>query len=239
MFTNGHKLIMDMGVDAVAHPLLTRHYDELLLGNMREDVYKLPFVQRFMLGKGLTHYYRPGRRGGAFRFVPGAPARADWLFDGALRRFAAGYPRDAFFALGRVVHLLSEMVAPVHAQVVLHWRGDGFEMLLEREHARLRRLPLPAWPRAARTAGRLVHDLAVVCQRFPCDRTRNVPGYVAWRLGLRARPTRETVEAQAAALVPLGGAYTAALCALFLERAGAITPAPAGATGSFAGPSPG
>jgi hypothetical protein len=218
MFTNGHKLIMDMGVDAIAHPLFARHYDELLLGNMREDVYKFPFVRRFMLGKGLTHYYRPGRPGGAFPFVPGAPARSDWLFEGAVRRFADGHPRDAFFTLGRVAHLLSEMVAPVHAQVVLHWRGDGFEMLLEREHARLRALPLPPWPRNGGTAGRLVHDLAVACQRFPCDRTRNVPGYLAWRLGLRERPSRETVEAQAATLVPLGGAYMAALYALFLER---------------------
>ena len=84
VFTNGHKLIMDMGVDALPHPLLRRHYDELLLGNMREDVYKFPLVQRFMLGKGLTHYYRPGRRGGtgpgsaggtAARTTSRAPAR--------------------------------------------------------------------------------------------------------------------------------------------------------------------
>ena len=154
MFTNGHKLIMDMGVDAVAHPLLRERYDELLLGNMREDVYKFPFARRFMLGKGLTHYYRPGRPGGAFRFVPGAPARADWLFDGAVREWRAGHPRDAFFTLGRVVHLLSEMVAPVHAQVILHWRGDGFEMVLERDHQRLRALPLPSWPTPPPQRGR-------------------------------------------------------------------------------------
>jgi len=245
VFTNGHKLIMDMGVDALPHPLLRQNYDELLLGNMREDVYKFPLVERFMLGKGLTHYYRPGRRGGAFRFVLGAPARADWLFEGAVRRFAHGEARDAFFTLGRIAHLLSEMVAPVHAQVVLHWRGDGFEMLLEREHARLRRLSLPPWPLETRTAGRLVHALAVECQRFPCDRTRNVPGYVAWRLGLRERPTRATVESQAAVLVPLGGAYMAALFALFLEQVGVakvaadVTPPRAGATSSCAGRSTG
>jgi hypothetical protein len=219
MFTNGHKLIMDLGIDAVADPLLRRHYDDLLLGNLREDVYKFPLVRRFMLGKGLTHYYRPGRRGGAFRFVPGAPARADWLFDGALGELRAGHARDAFFTLGRVVHLLSEMVAPVHAQVVLHWRGDGFEMRLERDHERLRGLPLPPWPTHLRSAGALVHELAVFCQRFPCDRTRNVPGYIAYRLGLIERPSARTVDEQVAALVPAGGAYMAALFALFLERA--------------------
>ena len=220
MLANGHKLIMDMGVDAIAHPLFARHYDELPLGNLREDVYKLPFVRRFMVGKGLTHYDRPGRGGGVLPFLPGAPARADRLFDGAVRCFADGCPRDAFFTLGRVVHLLSEMVSPIHAHAVLHWRGDGFETLLEREPARLRALPLPAWPRDASSAGRLVHDLAVASRRFPCDRTRNAPGWVAWRLGLRKRPSAEAIEAQAATLVPLGGAYVAALHALFLERVG-------------------
>ena len=226
MLANGHKLIMDMGVDAIAHPLFARHYDELLLGNLREDVYRLPLAGRFMLGKGLTHYYRPGRGGGALPFVPAAPARADRLFDAAVRAWGDERPRDAFFALGRAVHVLSEMVSPIHAHAVLHWRGDGFEMLLEREHARLRRLPLPCWPREPRTAGRLVHELAVACRRFPCDRTRNLSGYLAWRLGRRTRPSPEAIESQVAVLVPLGGAYVAALYALFLERVGVGAAAP-------------
>jgi hypothetical protein len=246
VFTNGHKLIMDMGVDAIAHPWFTEHYDALLLGNLREDVYQLPFLRRFMLGKGLTHYYRPGRRGGAFPFVPAAPTRADWLFQGAVREHRAGNARDAFFTLGRVVHLLSEMVAPVHAQVILHWRGDPFEMYLEARHAELRRLPLPPWPTGQSTAGALVHDLAVFCQRYPCDRTRNVPGFVGWKLGLFRRPGAEEVLAQVHALVPMGAAYTAALYALFLERigtpkaaTGSVTPRPPAATGAWSGPSPG
>ena len=220
MLANGHKLLLDMGVDAIAHPLVARHYDELLLGNLREDVYELPFVGRFVLGKGLTHYERPARGGGVLPFVPAAPARAERLFEGALQAWAEGHPRDAFFTLGRVVHILSEMVSPIHAHAVLHWGGDGFEALLERDHARLRRLPLPAWPRVTSSAGGLVHELAVACRRFPCDRTRNLPGYLAWRLGLRARPSSGTIESQAAVLVPLGAAFVAALHALFLERAG-------------------
>ena len=66
-------------------------------------------------------------------------------------------------------------------------------------------------------------------QGFPCDRTRNVPGYLAYRLGLRRRPTRDEVAAQVTALVPAGGAYTAALCALFLSRIGMASAMPASA----------
>jgi hypothetical protein len=218
MFANGHKLVMDMALDAVASDTLTRHYDPLLLGNLREDVYKFPFVTRFMLGKGLTHYYRPGRRWGVFPLVPGAPMRSNWLFDEGVRLYRAGRPRDGVFNLGRVVHLLSEMAAPVHAQIVLHWRGDPLEMYIERHAAALRSLPLPEVPEGARTAGELVHDLAVCTQRFPCDRTTNTQGYLLYRLGLRRRHTEEEAAAQARALIPMGAAYTAALYRLFLRQ---------------------
>jgi hypothetical protein len=220
MFANGHKLVMDMALDAVKSDVLARHYDPLLLGNLREDVYKFPFVPRFMLGKGLTHYYRPGRRWGVLPLVPGAPMRSNWLFDEGVRLYRAGKPRDGVFNLGRVVHLLSEMAAPVHAQIVLHWRGDPMEMYVEHHAAELRSLPIPAIPRGATTAGELVHELAVICQDYPCDRTTNTEGYLLYRLGLRRRHTEKEAEAQARALIPIGAAYTAALYRLFLQRAG-------------------
>ena len=219
MFANGHKVVMDMALDAVDSDVLRRHYDPLLLGNLREDVYKFPFVTRFMLGKGLTHYYRPGRRWGVLPLVPGAPRRSDWLFDEGVRLYRAGKPRDGVFNLGRVVHLLSEMAAPVHAQIVLHWRGDPFEMYVEKNARELRALPLPPFPEGG-SAGELVHRLAVDCQRFPCDRTTNTSGYLAYRLGLRRRQSPAEAEAQARTLIPLGAAYTAALYRLFLRRAG-------------------
>jgi hypothetical protein len=92
-------------------------------------------------------------------------------------------------------------------------------MYVEHHAQELRRLPLPPIPQGARSAGQLVHELAVECQRFPCDRTTNTQGYLAYRLGLRRRHTQEEAAAQARALIPLGAAYTAALYSLFLERA--------------------
>ena len=221
MFANGHRLIMDRALDALPDPVLTRHYGALLLGNLREDVYKLPFVARFTLGKGLTHYYRPGSWFGAFPLVPPAPGRTSRLVDRAVREHLAGKPRDALFWLGRAVHLLSEMAVPVHAQRVLHWRGDPFELYIERHHKNLRALPLPETPRATSPA-QLVHDLAVYTQAYPCDRTRNLMGFIGWKLGVFQRPSDEVVVAQVHALVPVGAAYVVALYRHFLERVAAL-----------------
>src|SRR4030095_17118756 len=112
MFASGHKLVMDRALDAVGHPALTEHYDALLLGNLREDVYKFPLVTRFMLGKGLTHYYKPGRRWGVFPLVPSAPTRSNWLFDRGVRLYRAGRRRDGLFSLGRPRPPSSELVSP-------------------------------------------------------------------------------------------------------------------------------
>lgn len=221
MFANGHKLIMDLALDAYPHPALHGRYDAMLLGNLREDVYKFPFMRRFMLGKGLTHYYKPGRRGGAFFFVPSAPTRSDFLFLRAVRLFREGKRDDAAYNLGRVAHLLSEMAAPVHAQMVLHWRGDPFEMYLETRVNELRPMKsLPPIPQGKRSAGELVHELAVFCQAYPCDRTRNLAGYVGWRLGLIPRHDAAIVDEQVRVLVPQGAAYTVALYRLFIEAVG-------------------
>jgi hypothetical protein len=218
MFGNGHRLVMDRALDALDDADFRQNYDALLLGNLREDVYKFPFLRRFMLGKGLTHYYRPGRIGGVWFFVPSAPRRTAWLFLRAVRLHRAGRIRDAYFWLGRAVHLLSEMAAPAHSSVVLHWYGDPFELYVEAHARELRTLPLPLLPEAAaraRTPEELVHLLAVHAQAFPCDRTRNVPGYVAWKLKLLRRPEPAEVVRQVRALIPMGAAFTLALARLF------------------------
>jgi hypothetical protein len=228
MFANGHRLVMDRALDELGDDAeLREHYDALLLGNLREDVYKFPFTKRFMLGKGLTHYYRPGRVGGVWFFVPSAPRRTGWLFERAVRLHRAGRPRDAWFALGRAIHLLSEMAAPVHSSVVLHWYGDPFELYVEANARELRKLPLPALPAGAaraRTAAELVHLLAVYSRQFPCDRTRNLPGWLAWKSGLLRRPADDVVVSQVRALIPMGAAFTLAMLRLFLA---AVRPAQA------------
>jgi hypothetical protein len=221
VFANGHRLIMDRALDELPGSPLHAHYDAMLLGNLREDVYKIPFLPRFVLGKGLTHYYKPGTWWGLAPLIPTAPRRSGWLFKKALRLWRAGRPRDGAFWLGRAVHLLSEMAAPVHAQVILHWRGDPFEMFLERNHAQLRSLPVAEIPVGAATPDELAHRLAVLTQAFPCDRTNNLPGWVGMKLGVWRPHPPEEVERQVRTLVPIGAAYTVALYRMFLERAAA------------------
>ena len=217
MFANGHKLIMDRALDELGHGPLHEHYDALLLGNLREDVYKFPFVSRFMLGKGLTHYYKPGSRWGLWPLVPSAPRRTGWLVKRGIELWRDGLRRDGAFLLGRAVHLLSEMAVPVHAQVILHWRGDPFEMYTEKHHHELRKLALPEIPDAVATPDELVHELAVECQAYPCDRTNNLPGFIAKKLGLLQSHSSDEVVRQVHVLVPLGAAYTVALYKMFLD----------------------
>jgi hypothetical protein len=215
---------MDRALDELGGSPLHEHYDALLLGNLREDVYKFPFVTRFMLGKGLTHYYKPGSRWGLWPLVPSAPTRTGWLVERGVQLWRDGHPRDGAFCLGRAVHLISEMAVPVHAQVVLHWRGDPFELYIERHHRELRRLPLPAIPEGHTTPDDLVHRLAVVCQDYPCDRTNHLPGLIAKLLGLRRPTSADEVVRQVHALVPIGAAYTLALYEMFLARCGELAP---------------
>src|SRR5205823_13865129 len=112
LFPNGHKPILDRAIAQPDSPAIEKLYGEILLGCLREDFYKVPLLSRCVRGKGLSHSYRPGTPWGVFIGVPGAPTRADWLFEQAVTEYKAGATRQAFFALGRAVHLVSEMAAP-------------------------------------------------------------------------------------------------------------------------------
>ena len=217
MFPNGHKLMLDRAVEALGHPALRAHYDALLLGCLREDFWNLGgWIVR---GKGLTHFAGATGGWGLFVGAPGAPRRADWLFERAVREHRAGRARDGFFWLGRAAHLVGEMAAPVHATRSIHWRGDGFESYLEAHAAELRALPVAELP-SGRSAAQLAGELAARARAFPADRTRNVAGFLAWKMGRLRRPSADEVLAQVRALVPLGAAYLAALCRAFLSEVG-------------------
>jgi hypothetical protein len=217
VFPNGHKLLLDRAVEAVSHPALRDNYDALLLGCLREDFWNLGgWVAP---GKGFTHFTGATGAWGLFIGVPGAPRRADRLFDRAVREHQSGREREAFFWLGRAAHLVGEMAAPVHATRSVHWRGDAFELYLEEHADELRALPLARIP-AGRSASQLAAELAARARAFRADRTRNPGGHLAWRLGLLPRPSEAEVLEQVHTLVPLGAAHLAALCMRFLSEVG-------------------
>jgi hypothetical protein len=204
VFPNGHRLLLEKAIAAVDDPALTAHADALLQGCNREDFWSV--AGREVRGLGITH------------FAYAAPWRARRLYARAVlehRRSA----RTGFFWLGRAAHLVSEMAAPVHAQGSIHWRGDAFELYLEDHAAELRALPVAEV--AAADASALARDLARRAREFPADRTRNLPGFLAWKLSLLQRPSPEQVLEQVRVLVPLGAGYTAALCRRFIAEVSA------------------
>jgi hypothetical protein len=193
VFRSGHRLLLEKAAAAVAHPLLDAHAGALVEGCFREDEYSI----------GLTH------------FAYAAPWRAGRLFARAVRGHASS-AREGFWWLGRAAHLVSEMASPAHAQGSFHWYGDAFELYLEQHCDELRGLPVADVPPDGAEA--LARGLALEARRHHADRTRNLPGYLAYRLGLRRRPTEAEVLAQVRELVPLGAGYTAALFRRFLAE---------------------
>ncbi len=131
MLWNGQRVVLDMAIRALGHPLTTRYRPA-----------------------------RPGLPGGLVPFLtPGPRGRADRLFAHAVEHYREGRLAAAFVQLGRAAHLLTDMACPVHAQGTVHMISDSFEWYVEGNAGFLETLPVP--PVAARgRASELVEDLA-------------------------------------------------------------------------------
>lgn len=219
MLTNGHFIVIDMAVRAVDHPLVTRYARTLVLGAFREDtgyVAPLHLVYPYL---SVTHFYRPGLPGGLIPFVvPGPRMRANHFFRRALREHRAGRIASSFIELGRVMHLLVDMACPTHAQRAIHVT-DPYEWWVDSHEKALRELAVPAMPDAGR-ASDIVERLAAFTQDYPADRTQNGWGALMRQLGIYERMDRETVAAQARAIMPVAAGHAAALLRLYLRSCG-------------------
>jgi hypothetical protein len=216
---NGQRVVLDMAIRVLGHPLVTRYRPALVLGALREDVWYVPLFGAVLDRPSLTHFYRPGLPGGLVPFLtPGPRWRADRLFERAVARYREGRPAAAFVQLGRAAHLLTDMACPVHAQRTVHMISDSFEWYVEGNARDLELLPVPAVA-ARRRASELVEDLARHTQRFSPDTTNSPWGRVLWKVGLRRKIPVPILDDQARQLIPLAAGYAAALLRLFLLRA--------------------
>ena len=219
MLWNGQRVVLDMAIRALGHPLVTRYRPALVLGALREDVWYVPLFGAVLDRPSLTHFYRPGLPGGLVPLLtPGPRWRADRLFARAVERYREGQPAAAFVQLGRAAHLLTDMACPVHAQRTVHMISDSFEWYVEGNARALEILPVPAVA-TRRRASELIEDLAGQTQRFPADTTNSPWGRLLWKVGMRRKIPLPMLSDQACQLIPLAAGYAAALLRLFLLRA--------------------
>ena len=219
MLWNGQRVVLDMAIRALGHPLVTRYRPALVLGALREDVWYVPLFGAVLDRPSLTHFYRPGLPGGLVPLLtPGPRWRADRLFARAVERYREGRPAAAFVQLGRAAHLLTDMACPVHAQRTVHMISDPFEWYVEGNARALESLPVPAVA-TRRRASELVEDLAGQTQRFTPDTTNSPWGRLLWKAGMRRKIPVSMLSDQARQLIPLAAGYAAALLRLFLLRA--------------------
>jgi hypothetical protein len=223
MRQNGLRLVAEMAVRAVGHPLVTRYREALVLGALREDVWYLPggaVIEHL----SFSHFYRPGLPGGIVPLVwPGPRRKAEKFFARAVAEQRAGRTAASFVQLGRAVHLLTDMACPVHAHRTVH-TTDPFEWYCEGNHRALAALPVAVVPDAAR-ASDLVESMARFTQAYPPDETNHAPGRLLKRLGLRRPVSAREAGEQARALIPVAAGHAAALVRLSLRAAGIAPPA--------------
>jgi hypothetical protein len=215
---NSLFMVADMAIRALGDPLVEQHRDALILGSLREDVLYIPVAGIVWEHYSFSHFYREGIPGGIIPFLwPGPRFSANRFYRKALALHRAGHVAAGFVQLGRVLHLVTDMVCPVHAHGVVH-ETDPYEWYVEANKRKLIGLPVPSIPDAA-TAGDCVHGIARVTQQHPPDRTNVWWGRILKRLGLRSPVPRAQIVEQANVLVPAGAAWAAALLRLYVRDA--------------------
>jgi hypothetical protein len=213
MLANGQAAVVRIALASLDDERLDRYAAPLLLGAMRVDVARVPFVNRVYEHMSLNHFYRRGLPGGFVPFLtPGVRRSARKWFAEAVR---LGRTPAGFVKLGGVSHLIADMSCPVHVHRVIH-ESDSFEWYVEAHHEELRALPVPSVPEFERVED-VIESLASVTKTFEPDRTRYSVGRLLRRAGLRRAVPRSVIAEQARTLLPLAGAHAAAMLRLFLR----------------------
>ena len=223
MLRNGLCLVVDMAVRAVGDDEITRHRKSLLLGTLREDVLYVPLfgVTEY---PSFSHFYRPGLPGGYLPLLwPGPRFQVDRLYARAIASHRRGHVARSFVALGRALHVLTDLSIPAHANRVVHER-DPFEWFIEGNAASLSSLPVPFVDACQRPSDH-VEAMARSAQPHEADATTTPLGRLLKRFGLRKALRTRVVAEQARTLVPIAAAHAAALLRRFAsetrEREGA------------------
>ena len=213
MLRNGLCLIVEMAVDLVEDERVRRYRKALLLGTLREDVLYVPLfgVTEY---PSFSHFYRPGLPGGFIPFVwPGPRSSADRKWTLASRAMRSGKTAEAFVHLGRMLHVLTDMCIPSHANRVAH-EDDPFEWFIEGNARALSQLAVPTIAPLLRASAH-VEAMARVAQRHAPDATNTPLGRVLERIGARRKVSAREAAMQAEALVPLAAGHAAALLRRF------------------------
>ena len=218
MLRNGLYLVAQMSVRASGDEQAARWEKALVLGSLREDVLFVPLLRRLTEYPSFSHFYRPGIPGGYVPLLwPGPRWSVNRLYARALREHRAGRHASAYVSLGRILHIVTDVCIPSHANRVAH-DSDPFEWYVEGNLETLRTLAVPALPTAvarARRPSALVESLARTASTFRPDGTNHPLGRLLRRAGLRRKVTAREAADQARTLIPLAAAHGAGVLTMF------------------------
>jgi zinc dependent phospholipase C len=215
---NGLKLVIDMAVKKVNHPLFNSYQDAIILGSIREDILFVPGLNKIFEHVSLSHFTGKYLRGGFIPLVyPGASFKTKYFFKKSLNRYRQNKKALSMVLLGRASHLIIDMACPVHATRTPHL-DDGYEWVVEKNYLNLSELPFEI-PNHFSTSNDIVKSLARWTQRFEPDRTHHPIGAFLKKIGLRKGLHQKQLADQAEQIIPKAAGHLAALYLLFLKEA--------------------
>jgi hypothetical protein len=216
MLRNGLFLVADAAARRSGVEAVERWRSALVLGSLREDIL---WVAPFGLSEypSFRHFGGLGRPGGYLPFWPGPRRTADTLYRRALAHARADRHAEAFVAVGRILHVVTDACIPSHVHRAAHGR-DPFEWHVEGNIDRLAALPSPDVELADRPST-IITRLAKEAARYRPDRTNTPIGRIFRRAGLMSRVGAAEARTQAEALIPLAIGHATAVLRMFARDA--------------------
>jgi len=208
MLRNGLYFVAREAAEAAREPAVRRYVSGLILGSLREDVIRLPLIG-FSEYPSFSHFGGRGLPGGYLPLLwPGPSFSVSRLYRRALAHAERGRLAEAFVALGRAAHVLTDVSIPSHVHRAAHDR-DPFEWWIEGNLPALGRAPRAEAVRVA--PRRLVRHLAAHAATFRPDHTNHPLGRALKRAGQRRSVAAAEARQQALALIPCAVSHVCAL----------------------------
>lgn len=197
---------------------IIRNKKMLFRGALNEDFFCVGKRLLKIRMLGLSHFYNPETKSGfLLNIFSNGKDTGVKRFNKAKKYYIKGDIKNAYYNLGRAVHLLHDLAAPAHAQLLPHYILDRCEIYINKNCDRMK-LPRIRIVRFKR-ADDYYHSIAAKVYHFEAEKRLSMAWQVKRLIGLKKRIPKENLREQAEYIFPMAVSYTAGLIEHFFKDA--------------------